>query len=948
MGKGTQQTTSSSSTSPTPQAAALYNSILGQIQNVASTPYQSYTGELVSPVNAQQTAGINNINANAGYANPYIQQATGLATNAANPLTASQIQNYMSPYTQSVVDATQAQFNKQNAVQQAQLTGNNISQGALGGNRVGIGQASLASQQATAQAPVIAGLYNQGYGQAVQTAQQQYQANPLAAASSIANFGIGGQNAALQGANAQIGAGTLQQQTGQAQDTAAYNQFLQQQAYPFQTAQWLASLGTGVGSQLGSTSTGQTTAPAPSPWSQIAGLGIAGAGLFLKDGGAVHRDGGGGISGTPYGDVHGYVPTVQSPVARALAAAGFPSSPSQNQSNPATSDLTKQAMSFAKSWQDAAPAYGGDNPLIGSIMGEYGGSSSNPLPGLTAADYGEGFAKGGPVHGYADGGDPVSDEDRAAGLDLLRQGMSSPVVSDQDRATGLAMLKAGMQPMASPAQDSVNPDHPLQGSDPEATQAWRGANPLPSPNAPVVARDDDDALPSRPQYAPSAPLQRPTVQPFNLNSQTAGFGQPAPTEQPSPDAGGLLHLSPNVKQALLTAGLAMLASRSPNLGNAIGEGGLAGLSAYGSAQAADLKAAQDKIKQQQDAQKIQMEAERLHQEAQRAADDFALRASGQAETSKHNRFLENQESYSPVGAVDVNGVNHPLVMEKSTGKVIDAVTGKKPEDSAKMAVKGAPVAASMDDQTAEFLADRVMAGDTRALVGLGRGAQGAENLAKINSIVARKAAAGTPISDAARSILGNAAQQAGYVAAERTQAQIMAKLSVYGRTAYNAMDLAERMSDDVPRSQFVPINKAINAWKTNTGDPKIVALGQAIETLTNEYARAIGGGHGTVSDKEHARERLSAAQTPEQLRAVIGTMRQEILLSEHAMPAARQQIRDIYNPSSKGEVTTIEGPKAAPGTPTFTPPSGAVPRTDKNGKTWWFDPNTKQLVPGQT
>ena len=45
----------------------------------------------------------------------------------------------------------------------------------------------------------------------------------------------------------------------------------------------------------------------------------------------------------------------------------------------------------------------------------------------------------------------------------------------------------------------------------------------------------------------------------------------------------------------------MLASRSPFLGNAIGEGGLAGLSAYGSAEEKDRKAAED-------AQKLSLEA----------------------------------------------------------------------------------------------------------------------------------------------------------------------------------------------------------------------------------------------------------------------------------------------------------------------------------------------------
>ena len=263
MGKGTNTTTNQTTSAPAPQAQQAYLNLLDQAQGVASTPYQAYTGQLTAPVNAQQQAGVSGINANANFAQNPVNQAIGIAGNAANPLTQQQIQQYQNPYTQDVVNATQAQFNNQNAQQQAGVTGNAISQGALGGNRVGVAQANLAGQQQLAQAPVIAGLYNQSYQQGLSTAENQFQQNPLAAAGSLANFGISGQGAALSGAGAQLGAGTLEQQTQQAQDAAAYQQYAQQQAYPFQTTQWLAGLDTGVGSQLGGTSSGQTTGPAP-------------------------------------------------------------------------------------------------------------------------------------------------------------------------------------------------------------------------------------------------------------------------------------------------------------------------------------------------------------------------------------------------------------------------------------------------------------------------------------------------------------------------------------------------------------------------------------------------------------------------------------------------------------------------------------------------------------
>ena len=267
---------------------AAYSQILGQAQNVAATPYQPYTGQLVAPVNAQQMAGIGNINQNANFATPFINQASGLATAAANPITAQQIQNYVNPYTQAVVNATQQQFNLQNAQQQNQLMGNAVAQNALGGNRVGVAQAQLAGQQQTAQAPVIAGLQSQGYAQGVSTALAEQQAQAQGAYQ-LANMGVAGQQAALTGAQAQIGAGTLQQQTQQALDTAQYQQYINQMAYPFQTTQWLAGIGAGVGSQMGGT--GTTTAPPPNQTAQYLGLGLAGLGLLGNRGGAMESGG---------------------------------------------------------------------------------------------------------------------------------------------------------------------------------------------------------------------------------------------------------------------------------------------------------------------------------------------------------------------------------------------------------------------------------------------------------------------------------------------------------------------------------------------------------------------------------------------------------------------------------------------------------------------------------
>jgi hypothetical protein len=92
----------------------------------------------------------------------------------------------------------------------------------------------------------------QGLGQAQFGMQSQQAMN-------LANLGAQQQAAALQGAQAQIGAGTLEQQTKQAEDTARYNEFLQERGFPYQVAQFLANIAMGTGALSGSTTT--TTSP---------------------------------------------------------------------------------------------------------------------------------------------------------------------------------------------------------------------------------------------------------------------------------------------------------------------------------------------------------------------------------------------------------------------------------------------------------------------------------------------------------------------------------------------------------------------------------------------------------------------------------------------------------------------------------------------------------------
>lgn len=209
--------------------------------------------------------------------------------------------------------------------------------GGVGADRIAVGQGELARQQNLATGQTLAGIYGSALGAAQQDAQRQQ-----SAAYGIGNLGGAAQNASLQGTQALLGGGNQQQAQTQNELNSPYYNQLAAIAYPYQNAQFLAGITGGLAPAMGGTTSGQktTTGPSPSIFSQILGAGTAAAGGL-------------GASGA-FGS-NGWMTGNQSPA-----------------------------------WYNGYAGTGDS----------YGGSASNPLPGLSAGDYGN---TGGRV-GYAEGG----------------------------------------------------------------------------------------------------------------------------------------------------------------------------------------------------------------------------------------------------------------------------------------------------------------------------------------------------------------------------------------------------------------------------------------------------------------------------------------------------------------------------------------------------------------
>jgi hypothetical protein len=324
---GKKATTTSQVTIP-PEVLARYNAVNQRAETAAAKPFQAFgntAADYVAQLNPQQFAGFNDINATAGSYQPYMTQATQ-ATQAGMGPAYEGIDRYMSPYVKNVADTTGAYMRQQQEQAQSGALGTAASSGAFGGDRAGIAAANLQQQNQMGYGKTMADIMNQGYTQALGASQADL-ARQLQGGAQMAGLGAQSQQLGLQGAQAKIAAGTMQQQTEQAGKDAMINRFMQEQGLPYQQAQFLANIAMGTGAASGSTTTTQT----PRNW------------MGFADGGHVegYADGGGVAGPRTYTQSgigsEGYVPAGDLPVGQLMVA----QPPDQQQQSNGTDEIIK-------------------------------------------------------------------------------------------------------------------------------------------------------------------------------------------------------------------------------------------------------------------------------------------------------------------------------------------------------------------------------------------------------------------------------------------------------------------------------------------------------------------------------------------------------------------------------------------------------------------------------
>lgn len=137
---------------------------------------------------------------------------------------------------------------------------------------------------------------------------------------------------------------------------------------------------------------------------------------------------------------------------------------------------------------------------------------------------------------------------------------------------------------------------------------------------------------------------------------------------------------------------------------------------------------------------------------------------------------------------------------------------------------------------------------------------------------------------------------------EAERAGVKAEATAVGRRAGGLSVAVQEAHDTIPNVQaaaqksagrgLATWNAAENRWKVEKGDPDFAFYVQQMNSLINVYGRVIsGGGKGTVSDLEHARQMLNPNMPLSAVQGSLKGFETEIAIAEKAPEKVRARMR---------------------------------------------------------
>ena len=255
--------------------------LLADTRTVATQPVE-FPEIQIAGMTPLQRAAIQRGAAGIGNFQNLLQSGADAVGMGLSALTPQGSQAYMNPFVDQVIDQNLADIQRQGDIERQRIGGSAIKSGAFGGSRQAIAEQELQRNLSDTFARQSAGLRAQAFESAQDRAQK---ASELFTKAGIATAGLG---EAQQGANLRdvqllSSLGGQEQQQQQSELDALRATSTQRQFEPYQRLSFMSDIFRGVPSTA--TTLSSTTAPDPSRFSQIAGIGGGIASLLGAFGG---------------------------------------------------------------------------------------------------------------------------------------------------------------------------------------------------------------------------------------------------------------------------------------------------------------------------------------------------------------------------------------------------------------------------------------------------------------------------------------------------------------------------------------------------------------------------------------------------------------------------------------------------------------------------------------
>lgn len=177
-----------------------------------------------------------------------------------------------------------------------------------------------------------------------------------------------------------------------------------------------------------------------------------------------------------------------------------------------------------------------------------------------------------------------------------------------------------------------------------------------------------------------------------------------------------------------------------------------------------------------------------------------------------------------------------------------------------------------------------------------------------------------------------AAKQAGLSAEERAVGQRAGNIAIAVQETSKTIPNVRALAGKSAGRGTVFWDSIENKWKVQKGDKDFAKYVQQMNSLINLYGRVIsGGGKGTVSDAEHAREMLNPNMPLSAVQGSLEGFETEVAIAESAPEEVREKMRRNYSRGKETEAKPAQQPgaggkQAADGATVYTLPNGSKAR----------------------